>query len=86
MDWGVGIALLLVGAIGFSIRWVLEWFIHLNEEALTRTSELSLEDPSSLNKVPRPSLYAEASKALSIIVPAYNEQLRLPSTLDETLR
>ena len=33
-----------------------------------------------------PSLYAEASKTLSIVVPAYNEEKRLPSTLEETLR
>ena len=40
---------------------------------------------TELMQVPAPSLHDEASKALSIIVPAYNEELRLPSTLEETL-
>lgn len=37
-------------------------------------------------QVPTPSVFEEASKALSVIIPAYNEEFRLPSTLEETLR
>ncbi len=33
-----------------------------------------------------PSVFSEATKSLTIVVPAYNEEARLPSTLDETLR
>ena len=31
-------------------------------------------------------MFEEASKALSVIVPAYNEEFRLPGTLQETIR
>lgn len=48
-------------------------------------SDSFFEDPSSLNKVPCPSIFDPADKYLSLIIPAYNEEDRLPSTLDETL-
>jgi len=32
-----------------------------------------------------PSLFAEPSKSLSVVIPAYNEQSRLPATLEEAL-
>jgi hypothetical protein len=37
-------------------------------------------------QVPLPSVFAPASKYISLIVPAMNEENRLPDTLDETLR
>lgn len=37
-------------------------------------------------KIPASSIFSEATKSLTIIVPAFNEEKRLPSTLDETLR
>ena len=37
-------------------------------------------------QIPAPSIFSEASKTLTIVIPAYNEQSRLPSTLDETMR
>lgn len=37
-------------------------------------------------QTPAPSIFSEASKTLTIVIPAYNEQSRLPSTLDETMR
>ena len=47
----------------------------------------SLRDrPNPCSQVPCPSIYGEASKQLSIIIPAYNEEDRLPATLQETLR
>lgn len=36
-------------------------------------------------QVPCPSVFAEPSKALSVVIPAYNEEGRLPATLTETL-
>ncbi len=42
---------------------------------------------SSLSsQIPVPSIFSEATKSLTIVIPAYNEEARLPSTLDETLR
>lgn len=35
--------------------------------------------------MPAPSVFSEATKSLSIVVPAYNEEARLPATMDETL-
>jgi len=37
-------------------------------------------------QVPFPSLFGPAGKYLSLVMPAYNEQDRIRSTLDETLR
>lgn len=31
------------------------------------------------------SIFSDATKYLTIVIPAYNEEKRLPSTLDETL-
>jgi hypothetical protein len=41
---------------------------------------------SAGRQVSAPSVFEEASKALSIIVPAYNEEDRLGATLEETLK
>jgi hypothetical protein len=37
-------------------------------------------------QVPCPSVFSEPSKTLSVVIPAYNEEGRLPATLAETLR
>ena len=36
--------------------------------------------------MPCPSVFGEATKQLTIVIPAYNEEDRLPATLTETLR
>ncbi|KAL5991945.1 hypothetical protein ACLOJK_012857 [Asimina triloba] len=43
------------------------------------------EDPSSLKRVPCPSVFDPAEKYLSLIIPAFNEEHRLPGALDETM-
>ncbi|KAH6802932.1 Nucleotide-diphospho-sugar transferases superfamily protein [Perilla frutescens var. frutescens] len=43
------------------------------------------EDPNSLNPVPCPHILDPAEKYISLIIPAYNEEHRLPGALDETL-
>uniref|UniRef100_J3LPL0 Uncharacterized protein n=1 Tax=Oryza brachyantha TaxID=4533 RepID=J3LPL0_ORYBR len=48
-------------------------------------SSTFFEDPNSLNKVPCPSIYDPAEKYISSIIPAYNEEHRLPEALSETL-
>lgn len=52
--------------------------------ALGRSGAPTLARPPP-PQLPRPSITGEATKRLSIIVPAYNEEERLPATLDETL-
>ena len=37
-------------------------------------------------QVPVPSIFGVATKSLTVVIPAYNEEKRLPSTLEETLR
>lgn len=45
----------------------------------------SVEAVAGRLQVPAPSVFSEATKSLSIVVPAFNEEARLPATLDETL-
>ncbi|KAL9230132.1 hypothetical protein vseg_005521 [Gypsophila vaccaria] len=47
--------------------------------------ESVFEDPSSLNPVPCPSIFDPAEKYMSLIIPAFNEEQRLPSALEETI-
>uniref|UniRef100_A0A8R7UN44 Glycosyltransferase 2-like domain-containing protein n=1 Tax=Triticum urartu TaxID=4572 RepID=A0A8R7UN44_TRIUA len=51
----------------------------------TAVSDAFFEDPGSLKKVPCPSIFDPAEKYISLIVPAYNEECRLPEALTETL-
>lgn len=37
-------------------------------------------------QVPCPSIFSEPSKELTVVIPAYNEEQRLPATLQEMLR
>ncbi|KAM6598894.1 hypothetical protein CsatA_018503 [Cannabis sativa] len=43
------------------------------------------EDPNSLKQVPCPSVFDPAEKYLSLIVPAFNEEHRLPVALEEMM-
>lgn len=43
------------------------------------------EDPNSLKQVPCPSVVDPAEKYISLIVPAFNEEHRLPGALEETM-
>ncbi|KAJ8766029.1 hypothetical protein K2173_020545 [Erythroxylum novogranatense] len=43
------------------------------------------EDPSSLKKVSCPHILDPAGKYISLIIPAFNEEHRLPGALDETM-
>lgn len=43
------------------------------------------EDPNSLKPVPCPSIFDPPEKYMSLIIPAFNEEHRLPSALDETI-
>ncbi|GAU23223.1 hypothetical protein TSUD_172510 [Trifolium subterraneum] len=43
------------------------------------------EDPNSLKQVPCPHVVDPASKYISLIIPAFNEEHRLPGALEETM-
>lgn len=43
------------------------------------------EDPNSLKQVPCPHIHDRAEKYLSLVIPAFNEEYRLPGALDETI-
>lgn len=79
--------LIVVGiCVGVGMRLLRRFFDSLEEEKEHRVADLSFESPTSMNRIPAPSLYDErASKSLSIVIPAYNEEVRLPATLEETM-
>ncbi|XP_011029377.1 PREDICTED: dolichyl-phosphate beta-glucosyltransferase-like [Populus euphratica] len=43
------------------------------------------EDPNSLKQVPFPHIHDPADKYISLVIPAFNEEHRLPGALDETI-
>ncbi|KAJ6772765.1 hypothetical protein OIU74_018889 [Salix koriyanagi] len=43
------------------------------------------EDPNSLKQVPCPHINDPAEKYISLVIPAFNEEYRLPGALDETI-
>eukprot|EP00271_Cylindrocystis_brebissonii_P016803 TRINITY_DN4135_c0_g1_i2.p1 TRINITY_DN4135_c0_g1~~TRINITY_DN4135_c0_g1_i2.p1 ORF type:complete len:364 (+),score=63.98 TRINITY_DN4135_c0_g1_i2:405-1496(+) len=76
-------------AVSVVITWctmyVRDWLYKLEAGTRSAAGEGYLEDPSSLKRVPLPSIFNPAEKYLSIILPAYDEEVRLPATLDEAL-
>jgi dolichyl-phosphate beta-glucosyltransferase len=81
---GMMAALAGAAAIAFAVMQLLKYFDQLDKESSTALM-LQLEDPNSLTPLPCPSIWAPATKQLSVVIPAYNEEDRLPATLDETL-
>ncbi|KAI3899257.1 hypothetical protein MKW92_035668 [Papaver armeniacum] len=65
--------LLLIPALAL----LLGFLISLMFEAFRRRS--------TLKKVPYPSIFDPAEKYISLIIPAFNEEQRLPSALEETM-
>ncbi|KAJ7948268.1 dolichyl-phosphate beta-glucosyltransferase-like [Quillaja saponaria] len=53
---------------------------HMHVEA-----PLVFEDPSSSKQVPCPRIVDPAEKYISLIIPAFNEEKRLPGALEETM-
>jgi glycosyltransferase involved in cell wall biosynthesis len=66
-------------------KLLTDWFSSLDKDSQLSIDKFTFEDPSSLTKLPCPSIYQDPSKFISIVIPAYNEQDRLPATLEETL-
>lgn len=79
-------ALFLVVAVGiWLLSYVVDWLHELELGASNAGAAPFMEDPSSFERVQFPSIFDPASKYLSLIMPAFNEQDRIRSTLDETL-
>uniref|UniRef100_A0A0D9W0T7 dolichyl-phosphate beta-glucosyltransferase n=1 Tax=Leersia perrieri TaxID=77586 RepID=A0A0D9W0T7_9ORYZ len=78
------VVVVVLGAAAF-------FFEHIRKIGCTHSLERTavyaafFEDPNSLNKVSCPSIYDPAEKYISLIIPAYNEEYRLPEALTETL-
>ncbi|XP_052205185.1 uncharacterized protein LOC127810011 isoform X1 [Diospyros lotus] len=76
------IALILASALGAAIAFETSRrrFNHNHPEG-----HPIFEDPNSLKQVPCPYIFDPAEKYISLIIPAFNEEHRLPGALDETL-
>jgi dolichyl-phosphate beta-glucosyltransferase len=78
----VAVSLALVAT--YVVRQVLAFWARLDKDS-SEGLQLQIEDPSSIKPLLCPSIWGTATKRLSVVVPAYNEEDRLPATLDETL-
>lgn len=74
----------LVFVLGLAAAIVLEAFRRRFNHAHAEGHPF-LEDPNSLKQVPCPYIFDPAEKYISLIIPAFNEEHRLPGALDETL-
>nr|XP_043617271.1 dolichyl-phosphate beta-glucosyltransferase-like [Erigeron canadensis] len=74
------IGLLLLGLVVSNIFFTRRRFILPQLE-----SQPIFEDPNSLKQVECPNINDPAQKYISLIIPAYNEEDRLPAALDETI-
>ncbi|CAI9273619.1 unnamed protein product [Lactuca saligna] len=74
----------IICGLGLIVAIVIETFRRrLNHNHLE--AHPIFEDPNSLKQVECPYIYDPAEKYISLIIPAYNEELRLPAALDETM-
>lgn len=90
MEWRLTTIVLLIiitalfVAFGLAIAIIFETnrrkFNHSHLEA-----HPIIEDPNSLNPVQCPYISDPAEKYISLVVPAFNEELRLPGALEETM-
>ncbi|XP_051121809.1 uncharacterized protein LOC127245134 [Andrographis paniculata] len=71
--------------LGLMTAIVLATFRRKNNHICHVDAPPVFEDPNSLKPVPCPYILDSAEKYLSLIVPAYNEEYRLPGALEETL-
>lgn len=79
------LAIVLVAGVAAMAKFVWGAFARLDAAAQLKAADFAFEDPSSLRKVPCPSIFSEPSKELTVVIPAYNEEQRLPATLQEML-
>ncbi|CAM6129726.1 unnamed protein product [Calypogeia fissa] len=81
------IGIILLSLLSIIITSQLIKWLRVREDGHTRAVDRIpvLEDPSSSETLEFPSIFGPARKYISLIMPAYNEEARLPGTLDETL-
>ncbi|XP_075496651.1 uncharacterized protein LOC142533686 isoform X2 [Primulina tabacum] len=72
-------------AVAFASAIVFETFKRKYNHACHVEAPPVFEDPNSLKPVKCPHVLDPAEKYISLIVPAYNKEYRLPGALDETL-
>ncbi|XP_022765169.1 dolichyl-phosphate beta-glucosyltransferase-like [Durio zibethinus] len=77
-------ALILIVLFGLVSLIVFEAYRRRHNNAHVGAPAI-FEDPKSLKKVPCPYIFDPAEKYLSLIIPAFNEEHRLPGALDETM-
>lgn len=80
----VGILFACMGMVGLLLKRL--FLDTLETEKDTLAQNFTFDSPSSTVKIPAPSLFdRNATKSLSVVIPAYNEHIRLPATLEETM-
>ncbi|XVF83681.1 hypothetical protein PTKIN_Ptkin16aG0510000 [Pterospermum kingtungense] len=77
-------ALILVVLVGLVSVIVFEAYRRRHNNAHVEAPAI-FEDPKSLKQVPCPYIFDPAEKYLSLVIPAFNEEHRLPGALDETM-
>ncbi|KVI09812.1 dolichyl-phosphate beta-glucosyltransferase [Cynara cardunculus var. scolymus] len=78
------VMLAIIFGLGLVVTLVIETFRRRFNHSHLEAHPI-FEDPNSLKQVKCPYIYDPAEKYISLIVPAYNEECRLPVALDETM-
>lgn len=76
----------LLGGLNCHRMWSLNvWYIYVLLTANYQNSSRESQFLKALQQVACPSIFDAADKFLSLVIPAYNEEDRLPGALDETM-
>lgn len=79
-----GIVFVLASMVALLLKRMFLDTLEIEKDTLAQN--FTFESPTSITKIPAPSLFDKnATKSLSVVIPAYNEHIRLPATLEETL-
>ncbi|XP_077239067.1 uncharacterized protein LOC143880166 [Tasmannia lanceolata] len=77
------VLVLLLGIAIFLLEFIRKMSLHHSADAVSDAG--FFDDPNSLKRVACPSISDPAEKYMSLIIPAFNEEHRLPGALDETM-
>lgn len=75
---------LFVVAGALLLKLFLDYIKRLDAECQLNMAPFAFEGPTG-KQAPRASIFSVPTKTLSVIIPAYNEQERLPATLQEII-